>query len=109
MVRLIEANALKKTLEMWANVPDYNEAERHIIRAAIVAVEDCPTIDAAPVVHARWIPVDVDNAYFICSLCKDKTTKWRIAFPMEILNSFNYCPHCGAKMDGGEANEHEPG
>ena len=44
MARLIDADALKATFQKWANVPEYNEAERHIIRAAMIAVDDCPTI-----------------------------------------------------------------
>ena len=50
MARLIDADALKATFQKWANVPEYNEAERHIIRAAMIAVDDCPTIDG-------WISV----------------------------------------------------
>ena len=44
MARLIDADALRQTFQRWANVPEYNEAERHIIRAAMIAVDDCPTI-----------------------------------------------------------------
>ena len=51
--------------------------------------------DVAPVVHGRW------NADETCSLCGEKSTegldatKWNYWLP-------NYCPHCGAKMDGDE-------
>lgn len=56
-----------------------------------------PAADVAPVVHGRW------NADETCSLCGEKSTegldatKWDYWLP-------NYCPNCGAKMDGGNEN-----
>ena len=44
MARLIDADALKHTFQRWTNVQDYNKAEQHIIRAAMIAVDDCPTV-----------------------------------------------------------------
>ena len=52
---------------------------------AIRVVEDCEAVDAEPVRHARW------EHGMQCHFCKQiDTTK-----P-------NYCPNCGAKMDGGD-------
>lgn len=62
------------------------------------ALENIPAADVAPVVHGRW------NADETCSLCGEKSTegldatKWDYWLP-------NYCPNCGAKMDGGADNE----
>lgn len=51
--------------------------------------------DVAPVVHARWIPFHSETAGDIqyCSNC-------------EIGNAAksDFCPNCGAKMDGGDGN-----
>ena len=59
----------------------------------IDALENIPTADVAPVVHGRWIPfhskISGDIQY--CSACE-------IGF----VAKSDYCPHCGAKMDGGE-------
>lgn len=50
-----------------------------------------PAADVAPVVHGRWVYVDGESEYFfLCNRCKKK----------EYWES-NYCPNCGAKMDGG--------
>ena len=50
--------------------------------------------DVAPVVHGRWLYVDTDTEqFFLCNRCKKK----------EYWES-NYCPACGAKMDGGFDN-----
>ena len=64
----------------------------------IDALENIPSADVAPVVHGRW------NADETCSLCGEKSTegldatKWDYWLP-------NYCPNCGAKMDGGADHE----
>lgn len=53
--------------------------------------------DVAPVVHARWASVPGKRER-ICSRCQcDKPYK----FADENAKVFEYCPHCGAKMDGG--------
>lgn len=56
--------------------------------------ELAPTIDAAPVVHGRWIAVPSSDMMtgkaYKCSECQ----KMRYGSFMP-----NYCPHCGAKMD----------
>ena len=46
-----------------------------------------------PVVHGRWMPFHSEAAGDIqyCSACE-------IGFDAKM----DYCPHCGAKMDGGE-------
>ena len=49
-----------------------------------------PTVDAEPVRHGKWIRVN--DEFSQCSLCKYPVyASW--------LES-NYCPNCGAKMDG---------
>lgn len=63
-----------------------------------IAIGKLPAADVAPVVHGWW------NANEICSLCGEKSTEgldatiWNYWLP-------NYCPNCGAKMDGGEDND----
>lgn len=53
---------------------------------------DCPTVDAKPVVHARWIYHDTERGtVFTCSNC-DYT-------PELISEETPYCPYCGATMD----------
>ena len=65
------------------------------VAAEIAQIIDCaPAADVAPVVHGWW------NADENCSVCGENSTegldatKWDYWLP-------NYCPHCGAKMDGG--------
>ena len=52
-----------------------------------------------PVRHGRWIPEDeyyVDDTY-ICSVCG---YEFIITDGDLESNELNYCPRCGAKMDG---------
>lgn len=52
--------------------------------------------DVAPVVHGQWIE---DHDYLKCPEC-GVMVKWDFTF-FDIGN-WNYCPNCGAKMDGGD-------
>ena len=52
-----------------------------------------PVEDVVPVVHGKWIDVDSKpHLAYECSACK---AKW-----FGQVSSMNYCPICGAKMDG---------
>ena len=63
-------------------------------KRAIRTIPDGTIIDVAPVVHGRWLYVDTDTEqFFLCNRCKKK----------EYWES-NYCPACGAKMDGGDGD-----
>lgn len=58
-------------------------------------IAEMPAADVAPVVHGRWIE---DHDYLKCPEC-GVMVKWDFTF-FDIGN-WNYCPNCGAKMDGG--------
>lgn len=61
-------------------------------------IDYCQTVDAEPVRHGRWVDTEPEycdcyakNAH-VCSECHDfYTLNWKY---------MNYCPNCGAKMDG---------
>lgn len=59
-------------------------------------LNELPAADVVPVVHAKWIPYRCDM--YECSACGRIHT----SFDNEECDA-NYCPHCGAKMDGGES------
>ena len=61
---------------------------------AVTRVENFPAADVAPVRHGRWIASH--DEFCACSICK---------YPVYVgWNQTNYCPNCGAKMDGGDGN-----
>ena len=64
--------------------------------SAINALRNAPSADVAPVVHGRWEWIgpyryNDDGMIGTCSVCKERLR----------LFAYNYCPNCGAKMDGG--------
>ena len=101
-VRLIDANALDghkfpaygATLD--ARERGWNECIEYLKARA-------KTIEAAPVVHARWEPIDWTGVgiykMWQCSACKNGSTVGGETGP-----DIPYCFSCGAKMDGGASN-----
>ena len=60
-----------------------------------------PAADVAPVVHGQWVEYKRAH-YFKCSECKE-TVPYRKAMLLNGERKYNFCPNCGAKMDGGKA------
>lgn len=65
-------------------------------------IEDMPTIDAVPVVHARWVDCYPDDevmkkTVFECSKCHGCV--W-----VNFAAYTRFCPSCGAKMEEGTEN-----
>ena len=97
-MRLIDADELENALAHFKGTKDtlyYDEIKMYI--------DDAPTIEAEPVRHGRWLTweeiLHVDkrapnNLGVFCSMCNKHSD-----------NMTNYCPVCGAEMDGGEKNE----
>lgn len=65
-------------------------------------VECFQSADVAPVVYGRWVEYPRPH-YFKCSECK-YTVQYRKAMWCNGKREYNYCPNCGAKMDGGADN-----
>ena len=92
MAEYIEREA---TIELLRSLGsrDYRR-EKGTIQDAIKMVsfsEYTPAADVAPVVHGRWIMHDDEFGLTCeCSVCH-----------IETMGDGNYCPNCGAKMDGG--------
>jgi DNA-directed RNA polymerase subunit RPC12/RpoP len=95
-VRLIDANALDghkfpaygATLD--ARERGWNECIEYLKARA-------KTVDAAPVVHARW---EDDHMDYKCSACGTSFHDDMFWIQGDCIAP-KYCPNCGAKMDGG--------
>lgn len=56
-----------------------------------------PAVDTTPVRHGQFNRKEyIYGTRFTCSVCGCKCTR-----------PYNYCPNCGAKMDGGEVDAKE--
>ena len=97
--RLIDANALN-----WGRCP----TDAKLAKAWL---DEAPTVDAVEVVHGTWLVDDYDSGdtgYYCafievhCSKCgynlgaESGEYGWLYGDPFPM----NYCPNCGAKMDG---------
>ena len=61
-------------------------------------VVDAPAVDAAPVVHGRWVPNSLET-HWKCSECGNPAPDCK-EYGGEVCEWMSgYCPNCGAKMD----------
>ena len=89
--RLIDAEAMREYwLENGENEYVYDT------NAVLDSIDEQPTVDAVEVVHGRWEPRTDVVGFVRCSVCRDCNVydDWADG------KKWNYCPNCGAKMDG---------
>ena len=102
-MRLIDADKLQQ-FPIRANRCDKEHANKHFINgieSVLEYAENLPAADVAPVVHGRWeyIQQTLNTlSQLRCSFCG-----WWSLDP-SIDGAYNYCPNCGAKMNGGIEN-----
>lgn len=102
-MRLIDSEPLLDMLEREENENEDIPNRSDGIRDAIIDILNAPTIEAVPVAHGRWIQADLAKDCVVCSVCKNRGYKDRMAWrPDYAKRYFNFCPNCGAKMEGAE-------
>ena len=94
-MRLIDADALQKLL-LPISIDLENEygSLGGAVSGVMRHIDNAPTVDAAPVVHGRWVFEYWKSGYIkrcYCSECGNP--------PKDAYIPTNYCDHCGAKMD----------
>ena len=62
-------------------------------------ISDAPTVDAVPVVHGKWLYNGFVKEWE-CSECHSS-----ISLSDDRNSHPNFCPRCGAKMDGKKVQE----
>lgn len=67
-------------------------------------VNEIPAADVVEVAHGKWIIsrrfeeiLEMEVAKYTCSACKE----YRLS-TTGLSQATNYCPHCGARMDGAD-------
>ena len=64
-------------------------------KAAMLLEADSSPVDAVEVVHGRFELIEKAGVdYWRCSACQEIVAEYYHE------PKYNYCPHCGAKMDG---------
>lgn len=94
---LISRKALDREMStqlVHAGFKSYSEAGQMYLSTKRI-VRNAPAVDAAPVARGEWIELHEENGHEVgtCSHCRH----------VRIVD--NYCPNCGAKMDGGNDND----
>jgi DNA-directed RNA polymerase subunit RPC12/RpoP len=107
--RLIDAKALKSLFRDRydrAFMQMHSRAEREYwdgvccgVNWGLNTIIDAPTVDAVEVVHGEWDTIEDDYTGMIALQCSECSQEyWFEDEPP--LKIYNYCPNCGAKMDG---------
>lgn len=101
-MRLIDADKLEDYTDDKYSLGDIGRYERD---CTINALKYAPTIDAEPVKHAEWVERQEFPDWEYCSNCGTGTRRIYREYDekyhiwSEDHYGYQYCPHCGAKMD----------
>lgn len=101
----IERNAVVNGIRNAIKNYSDDKSEVNKITASIFEIfakefESIPAADVAPVRHAKWELIDeCINEGVYCSNCHKKIYRARAEYANQKVKS-NYCPNCGARMDG---------
>lgn len=99
-------------IERDALIDDLDAAAKHGGMGAIIAqtlqryVKRAPAADVAPVRHGRWIE-------YTKVIIPEPYNKWEQAWKCSECGfddgfvAYNYCPNCGARMDGARNGEED--
>lgn len=106
MNEYISREAVLKAFKLKVKNPkkDYQRGMQDAIDCLIPEViADIPSADVKPVKHGYWEEV-IDyggwgDTHYRCSVCGEE---WYLEDGKPKDNNINFCPRCGAKMDGGE-------
>ena len=96
MDEYIEREALYEKAYWHGEHPDVgNPFPDGVDAIDIKDVDAIPAADVAPVRHGRWIEQEkyTFGVIYDCSICDNRI--------LDTGHPWNYCPNCGAKMDGG--------
>jgi len=89
-------NAIRNDLPLSTWMKRSVDKALNAMGVTVATIDAIPAADVAPVVHGRWINDGDEYRIDIkCERCRQRR-------PILLGNFvFNYCPNCGAKMDGG--------
>lgn len=95
MPRLIDADAL---IIAFCECPAFSVSMFKKVRSVI---QKAKVIEAEPVVHTKW-EIEMDDMGWNKHTCPNCGYVKRTDIHVSL--GWNYCPNCGAKMDGGAEN-----
>ena len=101
---LKDADKLKKSMERMLCTGKEPDKERYTYDVVCCVIDEAPSVDAEPVRHGRWETKEYTT--------EDSFDDWIVIHHEEVCSECgkgqrersNFCPNCGAKMDGGKKN-----
>lgn len=97
MSRYIDADVLLNNTDGLEHVK-WSQEYGHVVLVCDIVYS--PTLDVQEVKHGKWIwQGSISEGCWVCSECEHKFYQG--------YGNENYCPHCGAKMDGKETEDAE--
>lgn len=122
MSRYIDAEQAKTKLKHWCMETAINNVGSVIgypedIYADVaqnridIWIDNVPTADVQEVKHGKWVDIKIPANYSNevqyqsakCSVCK----RYHTTPYLYMYYEHNYCPNCGARMDGGNNEQEE--
>lgn len=93
MTEYIERANLIARIKYYVTHTPKDKGENYAYSVMLNEILNRPSADVVPVVHGRWEQTEAPfmNECEDCPVCGYRTV-WG--------HRFNYCPNCGAKMDG---------
>lgn len=97
MAEYIEKKKLEQAL--YAAAVADKDKNRRVWARAIGVLHDTPAAEVAPVVHGEW---NRSGPLLECVVCGEIYSQ----LGGNAGKEWNYCPKCGARMDGGAEDAH---
>ena len=92
-MKLIDADTVRDDFANTIYLECADDKDNNRANRIITAFDDLPTIEAEPVRHGKWKRLTKSKIARYCSLCGTRHVSG---------SANNFCPKCGAKMEGGE-------
>ena len=67
-------------------------------------IKEAPAADVARVVHGRWVEIGRNSHDYETSIEEKCSLCGRYVYRYDTQPQDNYCPNCGARMDGKETD-----
>ena len=98
---LIDKTELLQNIQKHAGASD--DDPYSFIEDVLYMINNAKEVDDVPVVHGQWLPYEfcTNGTWHKCSICNVAYQYKDCPKPISTIRH-NYCPNCGARMDGKE-------